>query len=300
MRSSSSKDRFSSSPGGRPTLPPLIRFLTIGFVALTMFSIGMKTSWGEMARVFRYRSFLVRVSIANLFVVPLFALAIGAALHISESGRIGLVLLAVMPGATLGLQFTAATRESRSAAAVLTFLFCLFAIFAAPWYAECLMPSERFEIPLARFVLALFVYLALPLTAGLTLKRMPAGRNAMFKKSVDLFAMLSFLALFIATLEAKSSAIRKLAGTDILALVALLAGSILIGWLFGRSYEEKRFLAAITSLRNVAVALAVAQASFPGRNIDLFIIAYSALMLPPNAVMLFTHKWTRRKRTTAS
>ena len=50
--------------------------------------------------------------------------------------------------------------------------------------------------------------------------------------------------------------------------------------------DTRRVLATTTSMRNAALGLAVALNSFSGRQVDVAIIAFSALMIPPN--MLFT------------
>ena len=266
-----------------------------------MFSIGLKTPYRDFISFFDRRSFILRAALANLIIVPLIAILIAALLPLSIEGRIGLILLSVMPGALLGLQFTAASAQSRSSAAILTFLLSLFAIAISPWYARTLALSSgmRFEIPFARLSMALLLYLALPLAVGLVLHRW-LGSKPKLLKIIDLLSRLSFLGLFIASFEAKSSAVKNLEPADILSLVALLAGSFLAGLILGRTFEEKRFFAAITSMRNVAVALAVAYASFPERNVDLIIIAYSALMLPPNAVMLFLQRRQTRKQIAGS
>jgi BASS family bile acid:Na+ symporter len=47
-------------------------------------------------------------------------------------------------------------------------------------------------------------------------------------------------------------------------------------------------------MRNVALALAIASRSFPGANVDVGILAFSALMLPPN--VLFTIYQSRKTK----
>lgn len=275
-------------------MPVSISISLIGFTMLMMFSIGLKTSMDEIASVFRQRSFLFRAILTNLIIVPLFAFLITAFLPFSSSTKCALLLLAAMPGAPLGLQFTAAMEQSRSKAAVLTFLFSLFAILVSPLYAQLLsfQLSARFAIPLVRVTLLLPFYIVLPLLIGLLIRRHKAGTSRLFLKIVDVLCFLFFIVAFFVTSEVKSSAIKQIAGGgNLVALVIFFIGSFLAGWILGRNNEEKRFFAALSSMRNIVVAFVVASISFPAQNVDLAIVAYFALMLPPNAVMMLVQRW---------
>jgi BASS family bile acid:Na+ symporter len=70
-------------------------------------------------------------------------------------------------------------------------------------------------------------------------------------------------------------------------MLILILVSMLIGWVLGGpDKNDRRVLATGTSMRNAAICLLIAQKSFPDTGVDVVVIAFSALMVPPN--MLFT------------
>jgi bile acid:Na+ symporter, BASS family len=85
------------------------------------------------------------------------------------------------------------------------------------------------------------------------------------------------------------------------AMLILVIISMVAGWLLGGPADgTRRVLAINTSLRNVALCLAIASSSFPGGNVDVGVIAFSMVMLPPNAVFTFYHVRKMKKRATQS
>jgi bile acid:Na+ symporter, BASS family len=97
----------------------------------------------------------------------------------------------------------------------------------------------------------------------------------------------SFVAVIILTMQAKKGAMGEIDGRLVAALLLLVIGSMIIGWLLGGAERgARRVMATSTSMRNAALCIMLAVMGFPERNVDMSLLAFMALMVPPN--MLFT------------
>jgi BASS family bile acid:Na+ symporter len=81
---------------------------------------------------------------------------------------------------------------------------------------------------------------------------------------------------------ARREALNAIAGRGtILAMLSLLAISMLIGWVIGGpDPESRRVLATSTGMRSVVVVLYVARYCFPGSDVYMMPIVYLSLMVP--------------------
>ena len=76
-------------------------------------------------------------------------------------------------------------------------------------------------------------------------------------------------------------------GAEVAAMVGFILAAGVIGWLSGGPGRETRqVLAAATSMRNVALSLAIAARSFPDAGIQAHLAAFCALMITPNMIFL--------------
>jgi BASS family bile acid:Na+ symporter len=70
-------------------------------------------------------------------------------------------------------------------------------------------------------------------------------------------------------------------------MLILIVGGLIIGWLFGGPSEVTRQVLAVnTSMRNVGLCLVIATRAFSTPDVEVAVLAFAALMVPPN--MLFT------------
>jgi BASS family bile acid:Na+ symporter len=119
----------------------------------------------------------------------------------------------------------------------------------------------------------------------------------MIGKVAFLSARVFFLAWVILVTAEQSRAIRQLGIHTLAAMVLLIIGSMIIGWfLGGPQRENRRILATGTSMRNVALCAVIATESFPGTRVDIAIVAFSALMVTPNSLLLFYEKYRNRRK----
>lgn len=115
-------------------------------------------------------------------------------------------------------------------------------------------------------------------------------------KPLALCGTLAFMAVVALMLSQRRQAMGALKGVELAAMLGFILAVMAIGWLLGGPGKGTRaILATGSSMRNAALALMIAVNSFPDTNVDVAVIAFSGLMIPPN--MLFTVYRAIRGRT---
>lgn len=83
----------------------------------------------------------------------------------------------------------------------------------------------------------------------------------------------------------KSPAIKLMGANGIAAIVLLILGAWVVGWLMASPENRNRKVLAIsTSMRNVGVCLPIASNYFAGTAVTVPILAFSGIMIPMNMV----------------
>jgi BASS family bile acid:Na+ symporter len=239
---------------------------------------------------------MARALIANLVLVPLLGLVLVQLFPMTPAVAAGILILAAAPGALFAVQFTSRAKGAISFAAALLFVLTIVALLVtAPLAGLLLQTDTTLRLPIGRVARGLVLYLLLPLLTGFALQRWAPGLAGMLRKPSVLVAGISFPVVVILTIGMKSAATRALDAPAVIALLLLVLGGMVIGWLLGGpETATRRVLATSTGMRNAMVALLVALTSFPGSDVDLVVLAFSALMIPPN--LIFTIYQNRRDR----
>lgn len=255
------------------------------FVAVVMFSIGLRTSRGELLDILRDRRLLVRTLLVNCTLIPAIGFLLIHIFPLTPEARIGIMLLAAIPGTPIALQFTRQAKTRLAFAAALTFVLSLVSIAMTP-LAIVTMPEmiRRDEKPLLLLLGSIAVYVALPLWAGLWMaKRAPKVASKLVLPLGGL-ATVAFLLLMWETRLIRHQAFDAIRGGGaILAMFLLLVASMTIGWwIGGPDRETRRVVATSTGMRSVIVVLYIARYCFPGSNVHVVPIVYFSLMVPTN------------------
>ncbi len=102
-----------------------------------------------------------------------------------------------------------------------------------------------------------------------------------------LIGTISFVVAVGLLLSRRSEAMKALTGAELLAMLGLILGGMVLGWLLGGPQAHTRnVLATGTSMRNAALCLMIALSSFAETKAVVAVVAFSGLMIFPN--MLFT------------
>jgi bile acid:Na+ symporter, BASS family len=279
-------------------LGSLASLLTYVFLVLAMLSIGLEVTGRQVLGTLRDGSLWGRALVANLVIVPVLGLVLVRLFPLSPDVAAGLLILAAAPGAPFAVQFTGKAKGAVAFAAALLLVFTVVALVVTPPLSSLLLgagPSLR--LPAGRVARAALLYLVLPLLAGFALQRWAGALAGALRKPVALCAALAFPAVILLTMSVKSAATRAIGLPAVLALLLLVLGAMLTGWLLGGpDTATRRVLATGTGMRNAIVALLIARTSFPGSDVDLAVLAFSALMVPLNLVFTLYQRWRARTR----
>jgi BASS family bile acid:Na+ symporter len=254
------------------------------FVVLVMFSIGLRVSGSELVDVVRGRSILIRTLVANCILIPAIGLLLVYIFPVTRDAMIGLLLLAAIPGTPIAMQFTSRVESRLAFAGGMTAVLSLVSIVMTPLAVEVFpQAAKQNERPILSLVGAIFVFIALPLIAGLGVaRRLPDLARRMVLPLVVL-ATCVFVFVMWETRMIRREALHAIAGHGtILAMLLLFLSSMVIGWMIGGDADMRRVLAASTSMRNVVIVLYIARYCFPGTNVYMVPIAYLSLMVPAN------------------
>jgi BASS family bile acid:Na+ symporter len=267
---------------GLPIPPlPLLNF----FVAVVMFSIGLRTSGRELVGILRNRALLARTLLANCVLIPAIGFLLVRVFPLTPDATVGILLLAAIPGTPIALQFTRMAKTRLAFAATTAFVLSLVSVAMAPLAIET-MPQmlQRNERPVLILTAHIALYIALPLCAGVLAARHAPNIAHKLVLPLGLLATVAFLFLMWETRLLRRQALNAIRGRGtILALFLLLLVSMFIGWLIGGpDRETRRVLATSTGMRSVLVVLYIARYCFPSTNVYMVPVVYLSLMVPTN------------------
>jgi BASS family bile acid:Na+ symporter len=269
------------------------------FIAVVMFSIGLRTSGGELLNIARDRALFARSLLANCLLVPAIGFLVVHVFPLKPDATIGILLLAAIPGTPIALQYTRKAKTRLVFAAAMTFMLSLVSVVMTP-LAIVTMPqvAQRNERPVLILIAKFALYIALPLCAGVWAARCAPKIAPRLVLPLGLLATIAFMFLMWETRLLRHQAFNAIrGGGTVLAMFLLLLLSMLIGWLIGGPHREtRRILATSTGMRGVVVVLYIARYCFPGTYVYMFPIVYLSLMVPTNLLfhLAFTGWYTLR------
>jgi BASS family bile acid:Na+ symporter len=283
-------------------LGPAARVLLIGFLVTVMMSVGLEVTARESVATLRNQRHVIGALLANFVVVPLLGLGIARIVPMPTNIETGFLLLAAAPGALFAINFTHKLRGSVPFAAAMLFLLTVLSLLFTPPLARLLLNIDRaLTLPYGRAISALLLYIVLPMAFGLAINRWAHPLALKLQKPVSICAGLLFALEIVFTGALKSTAMKKVGINGLCAMLVLIIASMICGWLLGGPDDgTRRVLTVSTSLRNVALCLAIAARSFPGADVDVAVIAFSSLMFPPNAVFTMYHVRKMKKQAAQS
>jgi bile acid:Na+ symporter, BASS family len=281
-------------------IPPLI--LLNAFVVMVMFSIGLRVRSGEFLDVLRGRAILIRALVANCVLIPAIGFLLVSVFPLTHDAKVGLLLLAAIPGTPIAMQFTSRVGSRLAFAAAMTAVLSLVGVVMTPLavqaFPEAAGQSQR---PILSLISAIALYMALPMCAGLWFSRRLPEIARRVVLPLILLATISFVFLMWETRLARRQALYAVAGHGtILAMVLLLLFSMLIGWMIGDDVDTRRVLIASTSMRNVVIVLYISRFCFPGTDVYMVPIVYLSIMVPANMLFYVSFMaWHRLRRPRA-
>lgn len=268
------------------------------FIVASMAGIGLQVSLDELREALRARGFLGRALVANFLVIPIVGVSLARWVPMASASASALVLLACAAGGPSALQFTSKQRVALAQAGGTAFVLSLLAVFLSPLLMSLALPTDTpLVVPYARTFGIVLLLVVLPLGIGVVLRSAARPMAERLTRPVTWLGTLAFFGFVGLTLAQRQAATGALETQALLAMLGFIVICMAIGWLLGGPGQStRRVLAAASSMRNVALCLAIARYSFPGEAVDVPLVAFSALMIPPNMLFFFFSLLRDRRR----
>jgi len=255
-----------------------------------MFTLGLAIVVGEMRWVFAQAGRLARALFAVIVAVPVIALVVARLFDLERWAEIGIVLMAISPGAPVALRRSLAAGGSRSFAPVLQILVALLAIVSMPLWVAALNVVYAGHADILPWQLARQVLFAqlLPLCLGMACRAVWPERSRRLEPRLARVAGVLLVVLTVLALIDVWQVVFDAGPRSALAIVLLTALALAIGHLLGGPDPGTRTSIAISSaLRNPGLALLVATLNNAAPAVTRTVLAYlviAALTVVPYAL----------------
>ena len=227
-----------------------------------------------------------RALLANFVIIPILGVIIARFFDLPPEIRTGFYLLALTPGGPLALQFARVSKGNRTFAVALLFLFCLLAILITPGVVLLFFPREGAgRLPFAMMIMMLVLLIVMPAVIGRGLQRLIPEHAPRLGMWLGRLSIVIFIIAVAMAARYKSPAIKAMGTNGIAAIVLLIIGSWVVGWLLGGTeIRNRKVLAIASSMRNIGVCLPIASSYFLETDVAIPVLAFSGIMIPMNMV----------------
>ena len=267
-------------------IPEYINLLGYLFVVVYMFSVPLESTQGEIIEHFKDFNLMGRALLANFVIIPILGFIIARFFDLAPDIRTGFLLLAMAPGGLLALQFARVSKGNRVFAVALLLVFCLLAILITPLFVYLFFPREGAgQLPFGWLTMMLILLIVVPLVVGRLLQKIIPEHAPMLGLWLGRLSIVIFIVAALTAGRYKSPAIKLMGANGIAAIVLLILGAWVVGWLMGGpKIRNRKVLAISSSMRNVGVCLPIASNYFAGTEVSVPMLAFSGIMIPINMV----------------
>jgi len=277
---------------------PIPEWMISLFAAVTvftvMFSVGLSVGLGDLRWIWQRPGPIARGLLSVLVVVPLLALSISRALELPRLAEIGVVLMAISPGAPVALRRSLGAGGHRAFAPSLQICIALLAVGSMPLSIALLDYVYEGHASVSSWHVARQVFIAqlLPIGLGIALRRLYPGLVARIDPLVGrlgtaLLVILAVLALIDVWQVTVDAGPRVTSAIVLVTLAALAAGH----WLGGPEPATRTAVAISSAARNAGLALLVATVNRAPPQVEATVLAYLAISVLALVPYVF---WRRR------
>jgi bile acid:Na+ symporter, BASS family len=255
------------------------------FVAARMLAVGLGVEPADLAALGREPGFVARALLANFILVPALGVAMGTMTWVPAQVSAAILLLAMVAG---GVDFFAPTEKSdakTTGSAALIVVLSLVSGLISPIVRLFFQPiGVPLKASFWRMVDVTALTVVVPLLVGVLVRWKAPAAARVLARAMTLLAIILFIAVVLTMLLIKAPAVADIGAKGVLAMLMLMAGAAIAGWLVGGPSRERRaLLARVTVMRNVGLSLLLAIVAFPDAGVDvavlLFVVAAIAARL---------------------
>ena len=258
-------------------------------IALTVLSLGLRTSQAEATSLIRRPGLLLRSLVSMNIVMPLIAVALSLSFDLPPAVKLALCALSVSPMPPF------LPRSELKAGGESAYIFgllvadCALAVILIPLSFVLMGRVFGFSlhvpaVPVARVVLTTVLA---PLATGIFLHRIAPAFAGRIAKPLGTASMALLILCFLPILLTQIPAIVSLIGNGtLLAMTVFVIAGFTVGHLLGGpGMETRKVLALSTASRHPGVALAITHITFPELKLAvaavLLYVIVSAILAKP-------------------
>lgn len=266
------------------------------FAALWMtgVSLGLSSDAAEFLAPLRNVRLLARLIVLDVVAIPLLVWALTHLFSVPPDAAIGLLLVGVASAGPLGI--TASRIAGGDARAALSFVVVLEAANAAaiPVWVALLLPAGV-VLSFGQLLAAVVLLVLVPLGVGIAVRTWRGLGVQRWSTPLATASNLFVLMIIVLVIIRYSDDVADSATDGVIAVAAITVVAALgAGWAIAAPYPGLRIVAAlVTAIRANGLALAIAQASFPGRPaIQAAVVTFGVFsVVVPTAAALMIAGW---------
>jgi len=269
---------------------PIVTLVAMATVFLVMFSLGLASKAGDLRWALSRPGLVVRALVTVLVIVPAVAVVVTRLLGLPRAVQIGLVVMAICPGAPVALRRSLDAGGHHSFATALQMMMALLAIVTMPLSIALLNPLYSGHATIAPGDVARQVFIAqlLPLGLGLLARRAAPALAVRAVPAMTKAAGLMLAAFAVLLILVIWRAVLSVSPATILAIIVITLTALAVGHAMGAPAADTRTAVAMASaMRNPGLALLVAAANNAAPEATATVMAcalWSAVTVTPYAV----------------
>jgi len=265
----------------------ILAWVAVPAVFTLMFHLGMIVAPGEYRLAWRKPGLMLKGLFASLVAVPMLVVVVARAFDLPRPVEIGMVLMAISPGAPVALRRALSAGGDHTFAPALQVAVATLAVVSMPLSIAAFdeVYAGRAAVEPAQLARQLFFAQLLPLALGMGARRFFGARLASFEPFVGRLAT-ALLVIFVALAFLDVwRAVAGAGGRGALAMACANLAALACGHLLGGpSAETRTALGVACTARNAGLAMLVASVNNAAPAIKATLIAYlvvSALVATP-------------------
>ena len=260
----------------------MISRLNLTALVTIMLSMGLQVNIQAVLTAARPARRVAFALLANDLLVPAVTFGLLYVFQADPMVAVGLLVLAVCPGAPVGPPITAVARGSVPLAIAIMVILAGLSGLLSPALLGVLLarvaPDSGLRIDYEGIVRTLLITQMLPLASGLVIRHGAPGLTHRIAKPVGLLANVQLLALVGRILAARHETLAAIRPRGWKGMSLLLLASLGIGWFCGGlDAVARKAMAVTTATRNVAVGLVIVTSQFAGTPAVTAVVAYGLI-----------------------
>jgi BASS family bile acid:Na+ symporter len=271
-----------------------IGLFAVATVFVVMFALGLMLGREQIAAALERRVVLVAIIFAVVVPIPALAVVVVKLFHPPPAVAVGMILMAISPGAPVALRRALDAGSDPRFAPALHLAIVLFAVVTVPASVLILdwIFSVQFTVTPIDIGRQVFFAQLLPLALGATLRAWRPRLAETFEPRLARFGNLLLLVLGVMALVNLPSIIGQIGWMPSIAGFAMTIVALAVGALFaGRDAEVRPAAAVAAAMRNPGLALLIATLNHAPPTVTAGIIGYAIGLA---VAMIMFLQWRKR------